>query len=250
VEYASKACAPGNNHHFNLNLLMLTAKDILYEDNHLIIVNKKPSEIVQGDETGDETLGDLVKAYLKAKYKKPGDVFLGITHRLDRPVSGAVIFARTSKALARLNEMLKERTITKVYWAVVKQRPPIEEGKLVHYLRKDNEKNKSHASDHVTKEGKRAELDYLLINQSDNYSLLEIRLYTGRHHQIRAQLAKIGCPIKGDQKYGYDRPNPDKSIHLHARMLEFIHPVSQKKITVMAPPPKEDLWSYFYNLIG
>lgn len=229
---------------------MLSAKDILYEDNHLIIINKKPSQIVQGDDTGDEPLSDLVKAYIKKKYRKPGDVFLGVTHRLDRPVSGAVIFARTSKALARINEMLKERTITKVYWAVVKQRPAIEEGKLIHYLRKDGDKNKTWASDHPTKEGKRAELDYLLINQSDKYSLLEITLHTGRHHQIRAQLSKIGSPVKGDVKYGSDRANPDKSIHLHARMLEFLHPVSKQKITVIAPPPNEDLWNYFATLIG
>jgi 23S rRNA pseudouridine1911/1915/1917 synthase len=172
-----------------------------------------------------------------------------VTHRLDRPVSGAVIFARTSKALSRINMMLKERQITKVYWAVVAERPPIEEGKLIHYLRKDSAKNRTHVSDFPTKEGKRAELDYWLINQSDNYCLLEIRLHTGRHHQIRAQLAKIGCPIRGDLKYGYPRSNPDKSIHLHARMLEFIHPVSQEPITVIAPPPDETLWNYFSALI-
>jgi 23S rRNA pseudouridine1911/1915/1917 synthase len=229
---------------------MLSPKDILYEDNHLIIINKKPSQIVQGDETGDKPLSEMVKDYLKKKYKKPGDVFLGVTHRLDRPVSGAVMFARTSKALTRLNEMLKERSITKVYWAIVKQRPPMEEGKLVHYLRKDTEKKRSWASDHPTKEGKRAELDYMLINQSDHYSLLEIRLHTGRHHQIRSQLGKIGSPIKGDVKYGYDRANTDRSIHLHARMLEFIHPVSKEPIHVMAPPPDETLWNYFYELIG
>lgn len=228
---------------------MITSKDILFEDNHIIVINKKPSEIVQGDETGDEPLSEQVKAYIKKKYKKPGDVFLGVIHRLDRPVSGAVMFARTSKALIRINEMLKERTITKVYWAVVKQRPAIEEGKLVHYLRKDSEKNKTHVSDHPTKEGKRAELDYLLINQSDNYSLLEIRLYTGRHHQIRAQLGRIGSPVKGDMKYGYDRSNTDKSIHLHARMLEFIHPVSKRPLTVIAPAPDEVLWNYFSALI-
>ncbi len=224
--------------------------DILYEDNHIIIINKKPSEIVQGDETGDEPLSDRVKAYIKQKYNKPGDVFLGVIHRLDRPVSGAVMFARTSKALARINEMLKERTITKIYWAVVKQRPPQEEGKLLHYLRKDNEKNRTYASDHPTKEGKKAELDYMLINQSDNYSLLEIRLHTGRHHQIRAQLAKIGSPVKGDMKYGYDRPNPDRSIHLHSRMLEFVHPVSSEHISVIAPTPKEVLWDYFRDVMG
>jgi 23S rRNA pseudouridine1911/1915/1917 synthase len=228
---------------------MITAKDILYEDNHLIVINKKPSEIVQPDDTGDKTLADMTKAYLKKRYNKPGDVFLGVTHRLDRPVSGAVIFARTSKALSRINMMLKERQITKVYWAVVAERPPIEEGKLIHYLRKDSAKNRTHVSDFPTKEGKRAELDYWLINQSDNYCLLEIRLHTGRHHQIRAQLAKIGCPIRGDLKYGYPRSNPDKSIHLHARMLEFIHPVSQEPITVIAPPPDETLWNYFSALI-
>lgn len=228
---------------------MIEAGDILFEDNHLIIINKKPSQIVQGDDTGDVPLSEMVKAYIKKKYSKPGDVFLGVTHRLDRPVSGAVMFARTSKALARINEMLKERTITKVYWAVVKQRPALEEAKLVHYLRKDGDKNRTWASDIPTKEGKRSELDYMLINQSDNYSLLEVRLHTGRHHQIRAQLAKIGSPVKGDVKYGYDRPNPDKSIHLHARMLEFVHPVSKQPLTVIAPPPDEVLWNYFAALI-
>ena len=228
---------------------MIEAGDILFEDNHLIIINKRPSQIVQGDDTGDVPLSEMMKAYIKKRYKKPGDVFLGVTHRLDRPVSGAVMFTRTSKALARINEMLKERTITKIYWAVVKQRPAIEEAKLVHYLRKDGDKNKTWASEIPTKEGKRSELDYMLINQSDNYSLLEVRLHTGRHHQIRAQLAKIGSPIKGDVKYGYDKANPDKSIHLHARMLEFIHPVSKQQLTVIAPPPDEVLWNYFANLI-
>jgi 23S rRNA pseudouridine1911/1915/1917 synthase len=229
---------------------MLTASDILYEDNHLIVVNKKPGEIVQGDETGDVPLGDLVKGYIRKKYNKPGDVFLGVTHRLDRPVSGAVIFARTSKALARINEMLKERTIQKTYWAVVKEYPRPESGKLVHYLRKDNEKNRTYASDIPTREGKRAELDYELINRSDKYSLLEINLHTGRHHQIRSQLAKIGSPIRGDVKYGYQRPNPDRSIHLHARMLQFTHPVSKEPITIIAPPPDEPLWNYFYAIMG
>jgi 23S rRNA pseudouridine1911/1915/1917 synthase len=229
---------------------ILTPADILYEDNHLIVINKKPGQIVQGDETGDVPLSDSVKNYIAKKYRKPGDVFLGVTHRLDRPVSGAVIFARTSKALVRINEMLKERTIQKTYWGIVKERPRPESGKLVHYLRKDGEKNKTWASDVPTREGKRAELDYELINQSDKYCLLEIALHTGRHHQIRAQLAKIGSPIRGDMKYGYPRSNPDRSIHLHARMLQFIHPVSKEHITIIAPPPNETLWNYFYAIMG
>ncbi len=228
---------------------MIHPSDILFEDNHLIIINKKPSQIVQGDETGDEPLSEMVKSYIKKKYNKPGEVFLGVTHRLDRPVSGAVMFARTSKALERLNGMLKERTITKIYWAVVKQMPPVEEGKLIHYLRKDQEKKRSWVSDHPTREGKRAELDYRLINRSDHYSLLEVTLHTGRHHQIRAQLAKIGSPVKGDVKYGYDRANTDRSIHLHARRLEFIHPVSKQPVTVTAPVPDETLWKYFEALV-
>lgn len=229
---------------------MLKHADILFEDNHLLIINKKPGEIVQGDKTGDIPLSDMAKGYLRKKYSKPGEVFLGVTHRLDRPVSGAVVFARTSKALTRINEMLQQRTMKKVYWAVVKERPHPEAAKLVHYLRKDSEKNRTHVSLTPTREGKRAELDYELINHSDNYSLLEITLHTGRHHQIRAQLAKIGSPIRGDLKYGYQRPNPDKSIHLHARRLEFIHPVSKEMLVVTAPPPNETLWNYFAGIIG
>lgn len=228
---------------------MIPPFDILYEDNHLIVINKKPSQIVQGDVSGDKPLSDIVKDYIKMKYNKSGNVFLGITHRLDRPVSGAVIFARTSKAVTRINNMLRNKEITKIYWAIVKKRPPLESGKLIHYLRKDHEKNKSWASDHPTRQGKKSELDYSLINHSDNYSLLEIRLHTGRHHQIRAQLAKIGSPIKGDIKYGFSRNNSDRSIHLHARKIELLHPVKKVPLSIIAPVPDEDLWKYFESLI-
>jgi len=220
-------------------------KDILYQDNHILVLNKQPSDIVQGDKTGDTPISEILKEYIKEKYNKPGNVFLGVAHRLDRPVSGAVVFAKTSKALVRLNEMLRDKKLDKTYWAVVEQRPEMEYGNLVHYLRKDQEKNKSFVVNEKTKGGLRAELNYKLINASDNFNLLEIKLLTGRHHQIRAQLAKIGCPIKGDLKYGYKRSNKDASIHLHSRMLEFIHPVKQTPIKVIAPPPDEPLWNHF-----
>jgi len=223
--------------------------NVLYEDNHIIIVNKKPSDIIQGDKTGDIPLGEIIKDYLKVKYKKPGNVFLGVVHRLDRPVSGAVIFARTSKALTRLNEMLRDRNIHKKYWAVVKERPKKEEGYLVNYLKKNQEKNKSFVVKENTQGALKAELKYKLINSSDNYNLLEIELLTGRHHQIRAQLAKIGCPVKGDLKYGFPRSNKDASIHLHAREIEFIHPVKKEAIKIIAPPPDEQLWNSFVRNI-
>ena len=222
------------------------ASRILYEDNHLIVINKLPSEIVQGDKTGDQPLGELVKDYIKQKYHKPGKVFLGVTHRLDRPVSGAVIFARTSKALTRLNGMLKDRQIDKKYWAVVQSRPPSDNGRLIQFLKKNEIQNKSYVVAEGTPGAKRAELTYRLIGESDRYCLLEVLLMTGRHHQIRAQLASISCPIKGDLKYGFDRPNKDGSIHLHARSVQLVHPVKQAEIEIVAPLPTQDpLWQFF-----
>lgn len=220
-------------------------KDILYEDNHLLIYNKKPSQIVQGDKTGDRPLCDLLKDYIKERDAKPGKVFLGVVHRIDRPVSGAVIFAKTSKALSRLNEMLKKGEIHKTYWAVVKNRPPEISGHLVHYLKRNEEKNKSFAYDKEIPASKKAELKYTLLCESDRYFLLEVNLLTGRHHQIRAQLSKIGCPIKGDLKYGSDRSNSDGSIHLHSRKIELMHPVKKEPLIVIASPPDERLWNCF-----
>jgi len=219
--------------------------DVLYEDNHLIIVNKKPGDIVQGDQTGDLPLSEIVKSYIKKKYNKPGNVFLGVVHRLDRPTSGAVIFARTSKALTRLNQMLKDKKIKKTYWAIVKNPPVEKQEKLIHYLIKNPKNNKSTAFNQEKKGSKKAVLTYKIVGKSDNYTLLEINLETGRHHQIRAQLAKIGSPIKGDLKYGFPRSNPNKGISLHARKLVFVHPVSKKKIQVFAPLPKNDIWEKF-----
>lgn len=218
---------------------------VVYEDNHIIIVNKTASEIVQGDKTGDVPLSETVKQYLKEKYAKPGNVFLGVTHRLDRPVSGLVVFAKTSKALSRLNDMFRNSEVKKTYWAIVKQCPPAEEGKLVHYLVRNEKQNKSYAYDKEVKNSKKAILDYKLIGHSQNYYLLEINLKTGRHHQIRCQLAKMGCPIKGDLKYGFPRSNPDGSICLHARHIRFIHPVSKELIDVTAPVPSGNLWNGF-----
>lgn len=220
-------------------------QDILFEDNHLIILNKRPSDIVQGDKTGDSPLSDILKDYIKKKFNKPGEVFLGVVHRLDRPVSGAVIFARTSKALTRLNNMLKNREIHKTYWAIVKSQPPEESGHLVHYLTRNEKQNKSYAYLKPVADAQKAELEYKVIKQSDKYYLLEIKLLTGRHHQIRVQLAAIGCPIKGDLKYGYPRSNPGGFIHLHARSIEFLHPVQKVVINIIADPPEDILWSYF-----
>ena len=222
------------------------APRVLYEDNHLIVVNKLPSEIVQGDKTGDQPLSERVKAYIKKKYNKPGKVFLGVTHRLDRPVSGAVIFARTSKALTRLNAMLKDRQIGKTYWALVQARPSAAKGHLVQFLKKNETQNKSYVVKEGTPGAKKAELTYRLIGESDRYYLLEVELMTGRHHQIRAQLSSMSCPIKGDLKYGFDRPNPDGSIHLHARSVQMVHPVKQEEIEIVAPlPPNDPLWQFF-----
>ena len=221
---------------------------ILFEDNHVLIVNKLPSEIVQGDKTGDEPLSESLKKFLKEKYNKPGNVFVGVVHRLDRPVSGAVVFAKTSKALTRLNAMVKERTIKKTYWAIVKEPPPNESGTLKHFLVRNPKKNKSFAYKKAVDNSKEALLSYRLVATSKDYYLLEIDLHTGRHHQIRAQLTAIGSPIKGDLKYGFPRSNPDASISLHARKIEFIHPVKKEPVTVIATPPKDALWDYFSNL--
>lgn len=222
---------------------------IVYEDNHLIIINKNPSEIVQGDKTGDIPLSETVKGYLKKKYKKLGNVYLGVVHRIDRPVSGCVIFAKTDKALSRMNKLIQEREIKKLYWAVVKNKPPKESERLSHFLVKNEKQNKSYAVKADVKNALKAEMEYKLIASSDNYFLLEVQLFTGRHHQIRAQLAEIGCPIKGDLKYGFPRSNQDASIHLHARKVEFVHPVSKEKISVNAPLPKDAIWSYFQNAV-
>lgn len=221
---------------------------VVYEDNHIIIVNKTASEIVQGDKTGDTPLSETVKQYLKEKYQKPGNVFIGVTHRLDRPVSGLVIFAKTSKALSRLNEMFKNSEVKKTYWAVVKNRPPKEEGELVNYLIRNEKQNKSYAYDTEKPGSKKAVLRYRLIGHSQNYHLLEVDLKTGRHHQIRCQLAKMGCSIKGDLKYGSPRSNPDGSICLHARSVRFVHPVSKEVIAVEAPVPAGNLWNGFERM--
>ena len=216
---------------------------VLYEDNHIIIVNKSASEIVQGDKTGDIPLSELVKAYIKEKYNKPGAVFLGVVHRLDRPVSGVVVFARTSKALERLNAMFREGgRIKKTYWAIVKNRPVEPEAELVHYLVRNEKQNKSYAYDSERGGAKRSVLRYRLLGSMDNYHLLEVALQTGRHHQIRCQLSKVGSPIKGDLKYGAERSNPDASICLHARRIQFEHPVSKVLIDVVAPVPEDKLW--------
>ena len=218
---------------------------VVYEDNHIIVVNKTASEIVQADKTGDTPLSETVKQYLKEKYQKPGNVFLGVTHRLDRPVSGLVIFAKTSKALTRLNEMFRTSEVKKTYWAVVKNAPKELEGELVHYLARNEKQNKSFAYDKEVPNSKKAILNYRLIGHSENYYLLEVDLKTGRHHQIRCQLAKMGCPIKGDLKYGAPRSNPDCRICLHARKVRFIHPVSKELIELEAPLPEGNLWKGF-----
>lgn len=228
----------------------MTQLEILYEDNHIIAVNKRPSDIVQGDKTGDTPLSDFVKQYVKEKYDKPGEVFIGTVHRIDRPVSGIVLFARTSKALTRLNAMFQSKEIQKTYWAVVKNRPANESGKLIHYLIKNEAKNMSRAFEKETPGALRSELDYELICSLDNYHLLEVKPQTGRHHQIRVQLSKMGCPIKGDLKYGFDRSNKDKSIHLHARKIEFIHPIKKENIVIIAPPPTDVLWNEFVKKVG
>lgn len=215
---------------------------VLYEDNHIIAVNKRVGDIVQGDKTGDKPLSDVVKEYIKDKYNKPGDVFLGVVHRLDRPTTGIVIFARTSKALTRLNELFKNRETQKTYWAVVKKKPENNSGTLEHYLKRNEKTNTSKAHSKEVPESKKASLDYTITKELNNYFALEINLHTGRHHQIRAQLSAIGSPIKGDLKYGFDRSNPDGGIHLHARKLIFIHPVTKENIQITAPVPDDVIW--------
>lgn len=216
--------------------------EVIYEDNHIIAVSKTCSEIVQGDKTGDTPLSDLLKAWLKEKYSKPGNVFVGVAHRLDRPVSGVVIFAKTSKALTRLNEMFRVGEVKKTYWAIVKHTPPAEEGELVDWLVRNEKQNKSYAYDTERPDSKKAILHYKMIARSDKYCLLEIDLKTGRHHQIRCQLAKMGCPIKGDLKYGFPRSNPDGGISLHSRSARFTHPVSKEEVFIEAPVPGDTLW--------
>lgn len=227
---------------------MLTENQILFEDNHIIIINKKAGQLVQGDKTGDISLLDEVKSYIKLKYSKPGNVFAGLVHRIDRPTSGIVIFAKTSKALTRLTEMIKKREIKKTYWAVVKKNEIPEKQRLVHYLKKNEKNNKAIIYNTLSAQSgsKEAILTYKIIKKSDHYLLLEIDLETGRHHQIRAQLSAIKCPIKGDLKYGADRSNSDGSIHLLARKIEFIHPIKKEKIVLEAPVPENDnLWKSF-----
>jgi len=220
--------------------------EVLYEDNHIIAVNKTCNEIVQGDKTGDTPLSEIVKDYIKVKYNKPGEVFLGVTHRLDRPTSGVVLFARTSKALTRLNEMFKSHEqIRKTYWAIVQGCPKVPEARLENYLTRNESLNKSFIAKPNAKEAKLAVLTYKILVRGDNYSLLEINLETGRHHQIRCQLAAIGCPVKGDLKYGAKRSNPDGGISLHARKIEFIHPVKKEPICIEAPVPNDGLWQHF-----
>ena len=229
---------------------MSSSIEVLYEDNHIIAVNKRPSDIVQGDKTGDTPLSEFVKQYIKEKYNKPGEVFVGTVHRIDRPVSGIVLFAKTSKALTRLNQMFQSKEIQKTYWAVVKNKPQTIKGKLIHYLKKNEAKNMSRAYEKEQQGALRSELDYELILSLDNYHLLEITPHTGRHHQIRVQLSTIKCPIKGDIKYGFDRTNKDASIHLHARKIEFIHPVKKELITIIAPPPNDSIWNEIIKRLG
>ena len=215
---------------------------VVYEDNHIIIVSKRSGEIVQGDKTGDRTLADDVKAYIKEKYAKPGNVFVGVTHRLDRPVWGLVVFAKTSKALSRLNDMFRDGSVHKTYWAICQNAPGQPEATLTHWITRNGKQNKSYAYDREVPGAKKAVLHYKVIGRSDRYTLVEVNLMTGRHHQIRCQLAKIGCPIKGDLKYGARRSNPDGSISLLARRVEFVHPVSKKSVCVESDLPDDRLW--------
>ena len=225
---------------------IVSSKDnlqVLFEDNHIIVVNKRAGDIVQGDRTGDKPLSDVVKEFIKEKYDKPGNVYLGVTHRLDRPTTGIVVFAKTSKALTRLNKMFNQKEISKTYWAIVKNKPQETQATLINWLKKNPKNNKSTAYNKEIKDSKKAILHYELKRSLDNYHLLEINLETGRHHQIRCQLANIGSPIKGDLKYGFDRSNKDASIHLHSRKIEFIHPVSKEDISITAPPPNDTIWN-------
>jgi len=223
----------------------VTDIDVIFEDNHLLVVNKKPGQIVQGDKTGDTPLPELIKTWLREKYQKPGNVFCGVVHRLDRPVSGICVFAKTSKALSRMNEIFHERNVQKIYWAITKNKPAEPQGKLLHWLVKNESTNKAKAHLKEVQGSKRAELEYRLLHSSDKYFLLEVLPHTGRHHQIRAQLAAMGCSIKGDLKYGAERSNPDGSISLHARRLIFEHPVSKEKMDLVAPVPGDSLWKFF-----
>lgn len=215
---------------------------VIYEDNHIIVVNKEAGEIVQGDKTGDKPLSETVKEYIKEKYNKPGNVFLGVVHRLDRPVSGLVIFARTSKALQRLNKMFSDGEVHKTYWAITQNTPEKPEGTLVNMIVRNEKQNKSYAYDKEVPNSKKAILEYKVIGHSDRYALIEVHLMTGRHHQIRCQLSHIGCPIKGDLKYGAKRSNPDGSISLLSRHVEFVHPISKKLISLDSPLPDDNLW--------
>jgi 23S rRNA pseudouridine1911/1915/1917 synthase len=224
--------------------------EILYEDNHLIAVYKKTSDLAQADKTGDAPIEHEVKKYIAKKYNKPGEVFLGCIHRLDRPVSGVLLFARTSKALSRMNDIFKERQVKKIYYAIVKDNPPAEKATITHYLKKNEKQNKSYAYDTEVKDSKKAELSYSIIGRSERYYLLEVELHTGRHHQIRAQLAKIGCPVKGDLKYGYSRSNENGGISLLARKLEFVHPVKNEPVTITAHLPEDDIWNIFVNSLS
>ncbi len=223
---------------------------VIYEDNHIIAVNKTCSEIVQGDKTGDIPLSEIVKQWLKEKYNKPGNVFIGVSHRLDRPVSGLVLFAKTSKALERLNAMFRLGQVKKTYWAIVKNNPPKPEGELIHFLVRNEKQNKSYAYEIEKPDSKKAVLSYKVIAHSNHYCLLEIDLKTGRHHQIRCQLAQMGCPIKGDLKYGFDRSNKDGGISLHARKVNFIHPVSKETIEIIAPVPDDKLWTDMEKIVA
>ena len=216
---------------------------VVYEDNHIIVVNKRAGDIVQGDKTGDKPLSDIVKEYIKEKYNKPGLVFLGVIHRIDRVTSGLVIFARTDKALTRLNKMLQDHEIKKTYWAIVDKKPLAKEAELIHYLVRNPKQNKSYAHDKIVPNSKKAILSYVVVKELDRYQLLEVNLKTGRHHQIRSQLSKIEFPIKGDVKYGFKRANKDLSVHLHARMIEFIHPVKKEIISLVADLPNDPIWN-------
>lgn len=225
---------------------MFNPNDILYEDNHLLVVNKRSGDLVQPDRDTQVALENEIKAFIKVRDNKPFDVFLGVVHRIDRPVSGAVLFAKTSKALVRLNEMIKRGEIKKHYWAIVEARPKVEQGTLHHYILRDGKSNRSHAYDTPRKDAKEARLNYEMIGCSDRYTLLDIELLTGRHHQIRTQLSKIGCPIKGDLKYGAKRSNPNGGISLHSHTLSFLHPVRKEMVNIVAPVPTDDnLWRYF-----
>jgi 23S rRNA pseudouridine1911/1915/1917 synthase len=223
---------------------------VLHEDNHVIVVNKRPSDIVQGDKTGDVTMPDQIKEFLRVKYNKPGNIFCGVVHRLDRPTSGAVVFAKTSKALTRLNEQFREKDTQKVYWAVVEKAPQSNTGHLENFLLKNEKQNKAYVHEKEVSGSKKAILDYRVVSQSDKYTLVEVTLDTGRHHQIRAQMANIGCIIKGDLKYGAKRSNADGSIHLHARYLSFIHPTTKETIQITAPVPEDSLWKWFEKEVG